>query len=218
MKAGVAAILIAMTAGAPMTLSARASEGAEDALSARQVRSAYLLGRKNSNARAAFFGRYTRTFPKPKSGPWVSLIRLETPYAFVVERTADALGDYSEGDAEGEFSGKAGFLHLYVTIELTPSYPPFIRQPDGTTVTRRFDFWHDFQFRLLQRGEEITSAHVEAYSSRDIPVEYRGHAPTGADVEVKYDAGKVRPGPVRVQVITPNGGRIEAVFDLSKLP
>lgn len=218
MKTGLAAMLIAMMVGAPMVLSAQAPEAPETALSARQVRGAYALGKGSGKARAAFFRRYTRTFPMPRSGPWVRLIRLETPYAFVVERTADALGDYSLGDAEREFSGKPAFFRLYVTIKLTPSYPPFIRQPDGTTVTRRFDFWRDFQFRLLQKGEEIASANVQAYSSRDIPVEYRGHAPAGVDVEVKYDAVKVGPGPVRVQVITPQGRRMETAFDLSKLP
>lgn len=186
-------------------------------LSFAQVREAYSLGKSDSRARAAFFAPYTVKLLMPKSGPHVALIRLETPFAFVVERTADSLADYRLSDADREFLGKAPLLRLYVRIDPTPSYPSFIRQPDGTTVTRRFDFWRDFRYKLFQGNAEIPAESTETFSSREIPVEYRGHAPTGASVELKYDADKIRSAPVRVEVLTPDGQRVEAPFDLSKL-
>ena len=54
-------------------------------LSSEAIREAYFLGRGNPDKKNAFFEKYRHNLPVPESGPHVSLIEVETPFACLVD-------------------------------------------------------------------------------------------------------------------------------------
>ena len=181
-------------------------------LSAEAVREAYMTGKADSAKRADFFAKYTQEFPLPKTGPHVATIELETPFAVVVEHTAQALNYYAP-DAAQEFEGKPGIFRVHVEIDLTDSYGLQVTSVSGGVRMRTSDFWRDFKIQLFQ-GKEIHARTVHStplYTGRD------SHILSGAEVDLEYDAAKIKSDDATVEVITPDGQDVKATFDLGIL-
>jgi hypothetical protein len=181
-------------------------------LSPEAVREAYMLGKADSMKRAEFFAKYTQQFPLPKTGSHVASIQLETPFAVVVEHTTQAINYYAP-DAAQEFSGKPGVFRVHVQIDLTESYGAFMPSMSGGRRLRPGDFWRDFKIRLIQ-GKEI-----HARSVHGAPLYTGGDASvlSGAEVDLEYDAAKVKSDNATVEVVTPDGQDVKATFDLGTL-
>lgn len=185
-------------------------------LSPTAVRQAYFIGKSSSSKREDFFARYTQHFSRPKSGPYISLIRVITPYAFVVERAA-RLPNLLAPDAQQEFHGKPIAIRVRVHIDLTPTYGWQVRSPDGGVTLRSADFWRDFNVQLIQSGREIEPLAATGEPNYSFAGEGAASVLVGADIDVQYDPARVRSGPAIVVVNTPDGQQISARFDLSKL-
>lgn len=186
-------------------------------LSSEDIRNAYFLGRASDDKRAAFFEPYTRRPAQPKTGPYIESIRLDTPYAVVVERSAVA-ANYSAPDAEEEFQSKPAIFRLQVHIQLTDSYGWQVPSPAGTVRLRPDDFWRDFKVQLTQKDKDplkpLSISGEPIYSIGDIAA---GSGLIGANVRVEYDAKKIENETAKVSVLTPDGQTIEAEFDLAKV-
>ena len=195
---------------------ARRAAAHEYPLSSTAIREAYFLGKESDAKRDEFFANYTQRSPMPKAGPHVSRIRLETPYAVVVERTASqALANYVAGDAEEEFLGKPAVFRLRVRIDLTSTYPAQSATEAGLR-SRHEDFWRDFRIRLRQHAE-IAPTNVRGQPIYSIGSELGGSMLLGAEVELEYDASKIQSAPATVEVDTPDGQHVRAEFNLAKL-
>lgn len=186
-------------------------------LSSEDIRNAYFLGRASDEKRAELFEQYTQHPPAPKTGPYIESIRLETPYAVVVERSAVA-ANYSAPDAEEEFLSKPSIFRLQVHIQLTESYGWQVPSPAGTVRLRPDDFWRDFKIQLTQEEKDpvkpVSVSGEPIYSIGDIAV---GSGLIGANVRMEYDAKKIENEAAKVAVLTPDGQTIEAEFDLAKV-
>lgn len=186
-------------------------------LSSDAVREAYFLGKENPSKREVFFAKYTEHFAAPKSGPYISLIRVITPYAYVVERTARSLPNLHAPDAQQKFYGKPIALRIHVHIDLTPTYGWQTRAHNGGVALRSADFWRDFAVRLIQRRTVIQPLAQRGEPDYAFATEGSSSVLVGADIDVQYDPSEVRSGPATVVVSTPDGQQIAANFDLSKL-
>lgn len=195
---------------------AQPAVGYEYPLSPDAVREAYFVGKANPSKREASLANYTRHFAPPKSGPYISLVRVVTPYAYVVERSAQ-LQNLLAPDAQQQFFGKAIALRIRVHIALTPTYGFQRRSQHGGMALRGPDFWRDFRVQLIQRGNAIRA--IAARGAPDYAFAGEGSASVlvGADIDVQYDPARVRSGPATIVVNAPDGQRITAAFDLSKL-
>lgn len=186
-------------------------------LSSEDIRNAYFIGRADEPKRADFFEQYIQRPPQPKTGPYIQSIRLDTPYAVVVERSAAAT-NYSAPDAEQEFLSKPAIFRLYVHIQLTDSYGWQLPSPTGTVRLRPDDFWRDFKIQLTQEDQDsvkpLSVSGEPIYSIGDLAL---GNGLIGANVWLEYDAKKIENEPAKVAVLAPDGPTIEAVFDLAKL-
>jgi hypothetical protein len=185
-------------------------------LTTSAVRHAYFLGKSSASKREAFAAKYTLHFDRPGSGPYISLIRVITPYAFVVERTA-RLPNLLAPDAQKKFFGKPLALRIRVHIELTPTYGWQVRSPDSGVKLRRSDFWRDFTVRLIQRRETIQPLVARGVPNDAFAAEGSSSVLGGADINVQYDPSEVRSAPATVVVDGPDGLQLTADFDLSKL-
>jgi len=182
-------------------------------LSPEAIREAYFLGKGHSAKRAEFFEKYTQRLPMPEKGPHIAVVRLETPYAVVVERASESGLSYFPPDAEEEFLGKPGIFRLHVQIDLTASYGTLLPSRPGAIRLRSDDFWRDFTFRLVQ------SKIIRARAIHGMPIYGGGSASVlvGASVDLEYEAAKIRSGPATVEVLTPDGQKTRVTFDLATL-
>lgn len=210
MRIAVVAGLAAVAAAAPLV-------ACEWPLTTASIHEAYLLGRRKDVKAALFLKRYVQEFPTPKVGPHIAVVRVETPYARVVQRAGES-PNYDAHDAEEEFLGKPAIVRFTVRIDFTRSYSHLLPSADPKTAQERpTDFWREFQIRVVQGSRELTPSKVSGtplYSSDTT----EGKAPLdGAMVALEFEAGKVQCVATTVEVVTPDGQQIEAPFELTKL-
>jgi hypothetical protein len=196
-RLGLTILLIAATAAQPLA-------AFDYPLSSKAIREAYFLGAGDAGKRAEFFGKYTKRFPVPKTGPYLAMIEFETPYVVIAERVSQNVSNYFAQDAEQEFLGKPAICRLRVQIYFRGSYSWPITRPRT-----------DYTIRLKQHGREIsrkTSSSEPLYSSGDFPVLI------GIEMDLEYDAEKIESAaPATVEVLSPDGQEIRETFDLAKL-
>lgn len=192
-------------------------------LSSEAIRQAYFLGKRNDEQTAAFFVEYVHSLPKPKSGPQVGVIGIETPYSAIVRYVQHTPNDgYHAQEAEQDFLGKPETFGVYVEIFFTPTYPdPGQLSPHGTNNVVTPAFWENFKVRVTQDGE------IEARSRKGGPIfadygssdQYGiGGAEVGAEIDLDYDPAKIdASSPLTVEVLTPDGQDVQTTFDLAHL-
>lgn len=200
-------------------LAAPALAAYEQPLRDHSVREAYFLGRRKDEKTAQFLAQYVKKFPVPKQGPHVAEVELRTPYEQVVLRARNAPDGYSSQQAGQEYRKLGDRVVVRVLIYLTPTYPahaPITPIQVEPVLVRPEDFWRDFDIRLFQK-EEISSVNVRGqpfYTNS----EFGTGGLAGAEVELEFAADALSSTePARVEILTPDGQRITARFDLEKL-
>ena len=194
-------------------------------LSDTAVRNAYFLGQHRDEQTRTFFAPYIRHLPLPKSGPYISEIRLLTPLAQVVEVSQTTSGIYSAQQAQLDYRARGDSILLEIHIEFTPTYNQIAAQRSSSNAAgergitlRTDDFWQDFRFGIKQKQDwiEPRSTHGEPqYTLAD------GYSASGsligAWVWVEYDARNVPSEDTEVHILTPDGQDVSVKFDLDKL-
>lgn len=207
---GVAALLLGAALAAPAY---------ERQLDPRSLRDAYFLGKDSTFRSEKFYQDYVRTYPLPKQGVHVERIEMVTPFKEMVERARRAPDGYNPVQAEADYRRQAPPLAVKVTLDLTPTFPAHTSYTIpvflGPIAFRDPDFWKEFEFHLVQAGEVTPLAvrNEPFYSCPDLGTCWLA----GTVVTLTYDTDQVASRPTRIQVVTPDGQRVEAEFDLSQL-
>lgn len=180
----------------------------DNPLSTSAIREAYFLATGNPDKRAEFFDKYTYHPPTPKSGPAISSIQVQTPFAAVVHDIADRSLNVHAPDAVKEYYGKPAQFRIRVVVAFTATYPP-----SASTSMQLGSFWNRFHVHLRQ-GKEIPSRSVQGKPilSTETPSGY-----IGAIIVANYDPGKIESGPATVIVTGPDDAKAETTFDLGAL-
>jgi hypothetical protein len=172
-------------------------------LSDETVRDAYFVGQDVKTVNA-FLAPYTQHLPVPQTGPYVAEIELSTPYAQVVEVSAQHSVGYSDLQAAEDYRMRGDSIAVRVKVLFTPSY-----------AGRAPDFWRGISVGLIQKNH-MAATKVDGHPiySGDI---YGGMDLIGADVLVQFSVTGVRSDSVQVEVIPLEGAPVHATFDLGKL-
>jgi len=188
------------------------------------VREAYFLGQRNDERTAQFLESYLRRLPMPQSGLYVSEIELFTPYAEAVDLSRQHTVGYSAQQATQEYRDRGDVFRLRVRVFFTDTYSSSTYAQTATQkdsklrkdVRSHSDGGQGFQVQLWQ-GDRL----IEPLELPGIPV-FRsytvGDAYFGFDVVLHYDGDEIAPDNAKVVVLTADGQRIAAEFDLAKLP
>jgi hypothetical protein len=184
-------------------------------LSSTAIRDAYFLGSRHDLETAEFLAQYAHQLPAPKTGPYVNEIGIDTPFTEIVRRSAGAL-NYGAPDAVEEYQHKPMTVSVHVDIALTPSYSP-IPEPTGPALYQFVpDFWNDFQVKVIQGNQVVPAEH-----RRGGPFYFYGDggtpSVTGARIELDYDPAQIEADSTTIEVVTPDGQKVETAFDLGKL-
>ena len=194
-------------------------------LSDTAIRDAYFLGQRNDQKTSDFLKLYSHSFPLPDKGPYISEIRLLTPYAQIVSDSSRHSIGYSAQQAAADYHGRGDTLLLQVRIELTPTYTydDAVRAANDTAgeLNRQLypeDFWQAFQFKVFQEEKAfepraISADPIEGAAS---PSD-RGPTLRGAIVSLEFEAESVESGIVQIEITAPTGQHVITKFDLSKL-
>jgi hypothetical protein len=120
-------------------------------LSDTAVREAYFLGQRHDQKTSDFLKLYTKSFPLPDKGPFISEIHLLTPYAQVVVDSSRHSTGYSAQQALADYLRRGDTLLVQIVIELTPtySYNDAVRSANDAAIelNRHLepeDFWQGF--------------------------------------------------------------------------
>jgi hypothetical protein len=182
------------------------------------LREGYYLGK--SDKRYEEFARdYVKTFPLPKEGIHIERIEVRTPFKEMVDRARRAPDGYSPVTAEADYRQAPPPLFVEVTLKLTPSFPAHTPYTlpiyIGPIYVRDANFWQDFDVHLVQRGD------IEPRARSGRPLyscdAWGGCWLTGAAVTYEFDVAEVASRPATVVVLSPDGQRLEADFDLDRL-
>lgn len=192
-----------------LSLVATAVLAFDNPLSADAVREAYFIATGDPGKRTAFFEKYTHHLPTPKTGPAISSIQIETPFAAVVQDISDHSLNVRAPDAVKQFYGKPSHFRVRVSIAFTQSYPP-----SASTSMQLGSFWNDFHIHLSQGGEKISSL---SHNGKPIYGDQTPSGYIGATLVASYDPNKIHSGPATVVVTGPDDARVEASFDLNAL-
>jgi len=194
-------------------------------LSDTAIRDAYFLGQRNDRKTSDFLKLYSRSFPLPDKGPYISEIYLLTPYAQIVSDSSRHSVGYSAQQAAADYHGRGDTLLLQVRIELTPTYTydDAVRTANDTAaeLNRQLypeDFWQAFQFKFSQEKKTLEPRAMSADSIEGTasPSD-RGPTLRGTIVSLEFEAEPVEPGIVQIEVSAPTGQHLITKFDLSKL-
>lgn len=212
-------------------------------LESHSIREAYFLGQRNDEKMSRFLETYAKRLAVPEHGPWVSEIKLFTPYAAVVDISRQNTIGYSAQQAEQDYKRRGDLVRVYVRIEFTPTYGFAQAAESADKVGREYhvqldaeEFWRNFQFRLLQTEEPAVGDSRDAAGrprrfvmdpvhSGAEPIYDLRYASSlgpaapllGATVGLDFEAHEVLSELTEFQVLTPDGQRVSATFDLSKL-
>lgn len=213
-RSRIPAVVLAALLGTALAVGAYERE-----LNSSALRDAYFLGKDTTFRSEQFYKDYVHTFPLPHQGVHVQRIEVITPFREMVDRARRALDGYSPMQAEADYRRAAPPVEVRVRLELTASYPahsPYnVPVHLGPIYLRDENFWREFKFGLVQKGE-IEPKSVAGRPFYTCPVN-AGCWLAGADVMLTFDPKEVASRPARVVVLTPDGQRVEAEFDLGKL-
>jgi hypothetical protein len=214
-------------------------------LESHSVRDGYFFGQRGDEKLFRFIDTYTKHLPVPQKGPYISEIKLFTPYAQVVDISRQKTAGYSAQQAAQEYKDRGDTFRVYVRIEFTATYG-FIQAVESANHAAREqklelqpqEFWRDFQYILSQDAKPAEShdstpdstTHreeqegdrriMDARSADYTPIysnnDYNGGL-AGAVVWLDYDAKDINSDPASVEVVTPGGQHVVATFDLAKL-
>lgn len=167
------------------------------------VRDAYFVGQDKTNVNV-FLAQYTQELPLPVSGPHVAEVELSTPYAQVVEASAQRGAGYSPQQAAEEYRKRGDTILVRVKVLFTPTY-------SGDE-----DYWSSVSVGLIQKGKHMAAIGVTGH-----PIETAdpdgGTMPIGAYVYVTFTAAGAQDGPLQVEIVPPGGAWVHAKFDLSSV-
>lgn len=192
-------------------------------LCAEAIREAYFLGQRHDGSYPRLLAKYTKLLPPPETGPYISSVSIRTPFIQVVARSDAYIGNYSAQQAEIDHRAQGKeIVQISVDIELTESYGPLIpisASPHSNSaaalIPRSSDFWKDFQVRIYDGTEEITTdSHGHANYSCG---RYGPCLLTGATLEFDFPASAFTSDSATIDVMPPAGEPVSVDFDLNSL-
>jgi hypothetical protein len=192
-------------------------------LSDTAVREAYFLGQRQDESLPLLLEKYTRRLPAPQTGPHIASIAFFTPFTLFAEFSSRHHNDYSAQQAQLDHRALPESVKIIVTLHLTDSYGPFVASPasqdSGSPADlchRPSDFWRDFQVQVFNNDKELSPAALRGKPQYNCG-RYGNCTLTGATIELEFPAESFALDTATIRISPPEGDRVSAEFDLTRL-
>ena len=167
------------------------------------VREAYFIGQDKTNVNS-FLAQYALALPLPPTGPHVAEVELNTPYAQVVEDSAQHTAGYSAQQATEAYRKRGDAIVVRLKILFTP------------TFSGDDDYWRTVSVGLIQKRKHMSATAVNGEPIYTADPD-GGEIAIGVYVYVTFSDAVVEDGPLQVEVEPPGGPSVHAKFDLSSV-
>jgi len=192
-------------------------------LTDHSIREAYFIGQHHDASTESALRPYLHKLSPPEKGPYISDIRILTPYAQVIEASNSHGSGYSAQQAAADYRAHPDAIVVRFQIRFTPTYS-YIKSnrnrsassPPGAITVRSEDFWQSFKAGLSQNdhwiepisheGEPIYVADAEGGSVLD-----------GAYIWLTFDANEITSERITAEIFTPDNQHVTSDFDLANL-
>ena len=187
-------------------------------LTEQTIREAYFIGQHHDASTESALVPYIRHLAPPKKGPYISEVRLFTPYAQVIDSSNSQSGGYSAQQAAADYHSRSDTILVRVRVEFTATYgfleagrnAKDIASEKGIKI-RQDDFWQAFRVGLSQKDQWIDPL------SQDGEATYSDIGMNGALLWLVCDAHDIESNDATVEVFTPDGQHVTTTFDLASL-
>jgi len=169
-------------------------------LSSSAVREAYFLGKQQTGLGTDFLAQYSRLIPELKVAPYISRVRIETPFFQVAEQVSRIL-NYSAQDAVEDFYGKPAVLRMYLEICYEADAP----LPNSVRIS------------VIQKNKPIAALSEKRSAFFPRSDAYSRVPNLGEKVTLEFDPGKFDSSALTIQIDTPDGQHAECVFDMQAI-
>lgn len=187
-------------------------------LSDQALREAYFIGQHHDASTEAALKPYIHHLPVPQKGPYISEIRLLTPYAQVIDVSNSQSSGYSAQQAAADYHARTDTILIRVRIEFSATYSLLEAENDANSTSatkgikiRRDDFWRAFQVGLAQKDDWIEPLSIDGEAT------YSDLGMNGALIWLVCDAHDFASELASVEVFTTDGQHIISDFDLASL-
>ncbi len=169
-------------------------------LSPEAIRDAYFLGRRESGLGTDFLAKYSRSIPELKVDPYISRVRIETPFFQMGEHAGRTL-TYSAQDAVKDFYGKPAVLRMYLEICYEADAP----LPNSVRIS------------IIQKNKPI-AALSEKRSAFFPPSDAYTRVPNlGEKVTLEFDPARLDSSTLTILIDTPDGQHAESTIDMQSI-
>lgn len=187
-------------------------------LTDQAIREAYFIGQHHDASTESALAPYIRHLPPPKKGPYISEVRLFTPYAQVIDSSNSQSSGYSAQQAAADYRSRSDTILVRVRVEFTATYgfleagrnAKDIASEKGIKI-RQDDFWQAFRVGLSQKDQWIDPL------SQDGEATYSDIGMNGALLWLVCDAHDLESNDATVEVFTPDGQHVTTAFGLASL-
>lgn len=187
-------------------------------LSEESIRQAYFLGQRHDASTQSALQPYVHHLAPPQKGPYISEIRLFTPYAQVIDFSDSQSGGYSAQKAALDYHSRTDTILVRVRIEFTATYGYLEAGNDAKNAfsgkgikIRSEDFWQAFRVGLSQKDQWIEPLSLDGEAT------YSDTGMTGALMWLVCDAHDLDSDDATVEIFTPDGQHVTNTFDLASL-
>jgi hypothetical protein len=203
---------------APVLLLSAECFAFEIPLSEHALREAYFIGQHHDASTEAALKPYVHHLPLPSKGPYISEIRLLTPYAQVIDVSNSRSSGYSAQQAVADYHARTDTVLVRVRIEFSATYGFLDAGTDAKNASvekgikiRREDFWKAFRVGISQKDDWIDPLSLDGEAT------YSELGMNGALIWLVCDAHDIASESASVEVFTPDGQHVTSTFDLSML-
>ena len=187
-------------------------------LSDQTIREAYFIGQHHDASTKSALEPYIHHLAPPKTGPYISEVRLLTPYAQVIDVSNSQSSGYSAQQAAADYHSRSDTILVRVRIEFSATYGLLEAGNDTKTFAsekgikiRQEDFWKAFRVGLSQKDDWIDPLSLDGEAT------YSDNGMDGALIWLVCDAHDLSSESASVEVFTPDGQHVVTTFDLSTL-
>jgi hypothetical protein len=192
------------------------------------IHEAYILGQRNDKSTGDFLVNYESEITEAQNGAHIAEIELLTPYAQIVDKVRQKTGTgYSEDQATQDYKSHGNSVKVNVVIMLPAAFPKSEETKEAPTpppatgsqksALQPENFWQNFKFSLKQNGKTVPTRSITNQPIHSTATSTAPAVLDGENVWLEYDLKDVASELTTVEVLTPEGKTIKAVFDLKKL-
>ena len=169
-------------------------------LSSQAIREAYFQGKREAGLGKEFLANSSLSIPELKVEPYISRVRIETPFLQVAEHASKVLS-YSAQDALKDFYGKPMVLRMYLEICYEVDAP----LPSSVKIS------------LTQNNKQLTVLSDERTSFFPPSDVYMRVPNLGEKIVLEFDPAKVDSSTLTIRIETLDGQHTSVEVDFRSL-